>query len=228
MLTAYNPSTGELIITGDELIAEYEQVLHTIAYDNVDADPDESQRIITFVANDGTFDSNVATTYLTVFGPNDAPVATVPGAQVTLEDTALVFSAANTNAISIDDEDANGSDVQVTLSTADGTLTLGSIERLASVTGNGSGSVVLTGTVNVINAALDGLQFDPTGNFNGATSIGILVEDLGNTVSTGRPVSVSSSRTWATPVPAARRATVKASRSRSPLSTTGRPSIPIA
>ena len=60
----------------------------------------------TYRANDGALDSNIATVTITVNPVNDAPVNSVPAAQSTNEDTALVFSAGNGNLVSISDVDA--------------------------------------------------------------------------------------------------------------------------
>ena len=61
---------------------------------------------------------------ITVNAVNDAPVNTVPPPQSTNEDTALVFTSGNGNAISISDVDAAGSPVEVTLTATNGTITL--------------------------------------------------------------------------------------------------------
>ncbi len=55
---------------------------------------------------------------------NDAPVNTVPGTQVTPQDTPVVFNTTNGNAVSIADDDAGASPVEVTLTATDGTLSL--------------------------------------------------------------------------------------------------------
>jgi hypothetical protein len=67
---------------------------------------------------------------LTIDPVNDAPTSSVPGAQVTNEDTNLVFTAGNGNGISVDDIDAGSGDLQVTLSVTHGTLTAGQPDRL--------------------------------------------------------------------------------------------------
>src|SRR6185436_11451872 len=110
------------------------------------------------------------TVNITVNAVNDAPVNTVPGAQSTNEDTNLVFSSGNGNLISISDVDAGASSVHVTLTATNGTLTLSGITGLSFTTGDGTAdaTLVFTGTVANINAALSGMFFAPTANFNGA------------------------------------------------------------
>jgi len=71
---AYDSGTGILSLTGADTVANYQQVLRTITYDNAAQDPDTTDRAITFVANDGTDDSNVGTTTVTLTAINDPAV----------------------------------------------------------------------------------------------------------------------------------------------------------
>jgi hypothetical protein len=117
---------------------------------------------------------------------NDPPVNTIPAAQVTAEDTALVFSAGNGNQIQVGDVDALAMPVQVTLTAANGTLTLSTTAGLTfSSGGNGTAAMQFTGTLASVNAALNGMAFAPTANYNGAASVSITTSDQGNTGSGG-------------------------------------------
>jgi len=87
------------------------------------------------------------TVVVTINPVNDAPVNTVPGPQTTNEDTNLVFSAANGNAISISDIDAGSAAVQVSLSVMMyGTLTLSGNSGLSFSSGDGSADSYMTFT----------------------------------------------------------------------------------
>ncbi|MFL5327544.1 MAG: DUF4347 domain-containing protein [Gemmataceae bacterium] len=114
---------------------------------------------------------------------NDAPVNSVPVAQSTNEDTALVFSSANGNLVSISDVDAYNHAVQVTLAATNGTLTLSGIAGLTFTTGDGTADAAMTftGSITSINAALAGMSFLPSADFNGAASLQIITNDQGNT-----------------------------------------------
>ncbi len=103
------------------------------------------------------------------------PVNTVPGAQTTNEDTALVFSTANGNAIRIADADAGGANNQVTLTAAHGSFTLSGVTGLVFLVGDGTAdaSIVMVGSASAINAALDGLIYTPELNYNGPAQITI-------------------------------------------------------
>ncbi|MBD3887402.1 hypothetical protein IFO70_38220 [Phormidium tenue FACHB-886] len=120
---------------------------------------------------------------LTVNAVNDAPVNSVPVAQTVGENTPLSFSTANGNAISIQDADAADQPIQVTLTATQGTLSLASTSGLSFMKGDGTADTVLTltGTLADINAALNGLRFDPTPDFDGNASVQIATSDQGNT-----------------------------------------------
>ena len=124
---------------------------------------------------------------ITINPINDAPVDSVPSAQTTNEDTALVFSSAHSNLISVSDLDADGSAVRVTLSVSDGTLSLAGTSGLTFSSGDGAAdmSMTFTGTLTAINTALNGLTYLPAPNDSGPISITLAVDDLGNTGSGG-------------------------------------------
>jgi trimeric autotransporter adhesin len=110
---------------------------------------------------------------------NTAPVNTVPGAQTTSEDVAKVFSAGNGNAISIADSDAGGANNQVTLSVTNGTLTLSTTSGLSFTAGDGTADSTMTlrGSAAAINAALEGLSYAPTANYNGGAVLTLATKD---------------------------------------------------
>ncbi len=111
---------------------------------------------------------------------NDAPLITIPGTATTAEDTPLVFSAGAGNQVSITDVDAAGTPVEVALSVTNGTLNLAGTAGLTFTAGaNGTASMTFTGTVAAINAALDGLAFAPTADYNGPAFLSLTVNDLG-------------------------------------------------
>jgi Ca2+-binding RTX toxin-like protein len=81
-------------------------------------------------------------------------VNTVPGAQNTPEDVALVFNASNNNAITV----IGSGTLTTTLSVGSGTLTAQAFTG-ATITSNGTGSVTITGTAAAITGALNGLSY---------------------------------------------------------------------
>ncbi|WP_039913182.1 putative Ig domain-containing protein, partial [Cellvibrio mixtus] len=141
---------------------------------------------LTITASDGALTGN-GTTSIHIAAVNDAPVNTVPGAQVIAEDNALVFSAGNGNQIQVNDVDAASGNLEVTLSVTNGTLTLAGTNGLSFTTGDGTAdsTLVFTGTLADINTALATLTFNPTANYNGAAVLSLTTSDLGNTGSGG-------------------------------------------
>ena len=101
--------------------------------------------------------------------PNQAPTTTVPGAQTTVVNQAITFSASNpvSNAILMDDPDASDSDVGMFLVARNGSLTLSTTEGLSFGEGDGvnDSSMRFRGSMASINSALDGLIFRPALDF---------------------------------------------------------------
>ena len=110
---------------------------------------------------------------------NDAPVNKVPPTTlVVAEDGSLAFTGSNR--LSVSDVDAGSGAITVTLSAADGGLTLNDAAGV-TIGGNGSGLVTMDGTLAAVNNALASLTFRPAPNFNGATAVTMLSNDHGNT-----------------------------------------------
>lgn len=135
------------------------------------------------VVNDGADDSNPFNLAVDITPVNDAPVNAVPGAQSTDEDVPLVFSIANSNAISINDVDAGSGYLAVTLSVTAGTLTLNSTTGLnfSNGDGNDDATMTFTGTLAAINTALNGLSFQPPPDASGSSELSLITNDQGNT-----------------------------------------------
>jgi len=91
-----------------------EALVQNITYENVSEAPDTTARTVHFVLTDGDNGTSAATQTINVSSVNDAPVNSIPGAQTTPEDTDLVFSSANGNAITISDTDATSAEVTLT------------------------------------------------------------------------------------------------------------------
>ena len=70
----------------------------------------------------------------------------------------------------------DGGALTSTLAVTNGTLTLGSTAGV-TVSGNGTGSVQVTGTAAAINAALNGTTFTNTADYNGAATLTVTTSD---------------------------------------------------
>jgi len=156
---------------------------NTRTFSGTPTNADAGMLSIDVIATD-TGNNTVTDTFdIVISTGNTPPVNTVPGAQTTNEDTALVFSAGNSNAIQISDADAGSGNLQVTLGVSHGTLTLASTAGLSFTTGDGSddANIVFTGTLADINTALATLTYMPAANYQGTDTLGITTNDQGNT-----------------------------------------------
>ena len=127
------------------------------------------------------FDPTPKTLTVDVTPVNDAPLNTVPGAQGTPQNTSLVFSAGNGNAITVADADVGAGALQVTLTATNGTVLVGPVVGVATVSGNGTATVTIAGSLGDVNSALSGMSFTPDLNYNGAAGVLISTDDQGNT-----------------------------------------------
>lgn len=96
---------------------------------------------------------------------DERAVNIVPGVQSATNASPLVFSSANGNQVSVDDD--TNEILSVTLSVSQGTLArAGTASGMVAGTSGGSW-MTLHGTVEDINADLDGLTYTPTAGFTG-------------------------------------------------------------
>src|SRR5439155_3983686 len=131
--------------------------------------------------------SSTSAVSITVNAINDPPVISAPSAASMFENSNLRFRTSNGNAIVIDDVDAGSASLSVTLTATHGLLTLWDTSGLTFSAGDGSNDAAMTfsGALTDINAALDGLKFNPTGGYFGPASIALTVNDLGSSGSGG-------------------------------------------
>ncbi|MFM5819171.1 retention module-containing protein [Aeromonas sanarellii] len=121
------------------------------------------------------------TIHLDVSPVNDAPVNVLPDdPQVAQEDEPFVIQG-----LQVKDVDAGNGIMEVRLSVEHGTLTLPAGSGVI-LTGNGTGDVVLTGTLADLNALLaGGVTYQGERDFNGQDALTMVTNDRGNTGSGG-------------------------------------------
>ncbi|MFM5397494.1 retention module-containing protein [Aeromonas veronii] len=112
---------------------------------------------------------------------NDAPINVLPTIpQVAQEDQPFVI-----HGLQVKDVDAGNSPIKITLSVEHGTLTLPAGSGV-TVVGNGTGSLVLTGTLADLNALLSGgVTYQGNSDFYGNDALTMVTNDQGNTGSGG-------------------------------------------
>jgi hypothetical protein len=119
------------------------------------------------------------------------PSITAPSSVPVMLNGSLVFSSTNGNAIAVVDIAAGGSSDSLTLSVSNGTLTLSSTAGLTFTAGtNGSAAFTVSGTVANLNAALNGLSYQPTSGYSGSGSLVISIADPGDIESASKSVAL--------------------------------------
>ncbi len=151
----YTPATGVLALTGSASLADYQQVLRSLSYDNTSDNPDTTDRTVTVAVNDGTADSAPATAIVSVEAVNDDPTAAnLPtGDLIALQGVAKDL---NLKDVTFSDADLGTGDLTLTFKTVAGTLTAAPGGTSGPVvTGTGTQTVTVTGTIAEIEAYLD-------------------------------------------------------------------------
>lgn len=121
------------------------------------------------------------TIHVEVSPVNDAPINVLPTTpQVAQEGQPFVI-----HGLQVKDVDAGNSPIKITLSVEHGTLTLPAGSGV-TVVGNGTGSLVLTGTLADLNALLSGgVTYQGNSDFYGNDALTMVTNDQGNTGSGG-------------------------------------------
>ncbi|HEY4312127.1 MAG TPA: peptidylprolyl isomerase [Pirellulales bacterium] len=148
--------------------------------------PTPVQTLVNYIAKSYA-DAGVSTTApVGISGQVPAPVVNVVTAAFNLNQAGSKV----VTGLSVSDSalSSSSSNVTVTLSVASGTLavstTVSGGVTTSQVTGSGTTTVTITAPLSAINAMLadpNGLTYTPTSTFNGNDTLGVTVNDLGNT-----------------------------------------------
>ncbi|HIF9470988.1 TPA: DUF5801 repeats-in-toxin domain-containing protein [Photobacterium damselae] len=202
-LTVQQDSKGRIVITGN--VDDINKVLS----DGIEYQPDQdfNGNDTMFVTADDLGNSgdggplnDVGRVDIAVTAVNDAPENTVPNEVVAQEDTTTVISG-----LSVSDPDYSESgssdSMTVTLSVDHGILdiTLPTGSSLV-VTGNGSGDLVISGSLDEINKLLDqGVNYTADENYSGSDELTMTTNDGGNVGSGGEQSTTSKVPVTITP-----------------------------
>ncbi|UBF25627.1 tandem-95 repeat protein [Kovacikia minuta CCNUW1] len=144
-------------------------------------DPDLSTLNIKVTATDPSGIAASQVFQVSVASTDDPTVITAPTQQTIDEDTSLIFSSATGNAITLSDVDAGNSLLQVSLMITGnsgfggaGSFSLGDTSGLSYVSEDGRS---FRGTLAAINAALEGLNYYPSGDYNGTANLQVMVSN---------------------------------------------------
>lgn len=119
---SYDSGSGVLSLSGSDTLADYQQVLRSVKYDNTSQDPDSADRSVRFVISDGEMNSEAAVSTVHVIPVNDPPVAQ-DDSYATDEDSVLDIDASG---VLVNDSDVDDTSLTSSLSTdvEHGSLTL--------------------------------------------------------------------------------------------------------
>ncbi|MGB9366363.1 MAG: FG-GAP-like repeat-containing protein [Xanthobacteraceae bacterium] len=167
-----------LTLSNSASLADYQTALGQVRFSNSGENPDTTDRDLTVQLAGGESSSNTAHATVHVVGVNDAPVNTVPGAQSAIPNTNKTIAG-----LAVSDPDAASGSLTTTLSVLHGILTVSSAGG-AGVSGSGTASVTLTGTLAQINTTLsasNNVVYKSDAAFNGSDTLNVLTNDGGNT-----------------------------------------------
>jgi hypothetical protein len=120
-----------------------------------------------------------------------APTVSAPTVANVYHHHSLHFSAARGNAITLSDPAASGNSDSLTLTATHGIVKLGSTKGITFSSGRDrSSSMTVTGTLDDLNAALDGLKFTPRYGFCGSASLVVTLTDSGDKLSGSATISI--------------------------------------
>lgn len=163
-----NYAAGVLALTGSAAPSVYQTVLRTTTYANASNNPDETPRLIEFIAEDadGGVSAPPAVATVSVAGVNSAPVFTPGANQAALEDAGTQTVPAWATGIHDGDDGTQG-------------LTF-------VIQGNSNPALFAAGPA----IAVDGtLTYTPADDANGTASITVVLEDDGGTANGGSNTS---------------------------------------
>ncbi|MBY3790200.1 hcalcium-binding protein, partial [Photobacterium carnosum] len=194
-LTVTDNGDGKLVISGD--IDRINTLLDGGIKYTGDTNFNGNDQLTMTTSDNGNVGSggvltDVSTVDITVVAENDAPVNEVPTTITASEDTATVVDGLTVTDVDFN-ELANNEGMSVTLSVNHGSLSITlPINSGVEVTDDGSGNVVLKGSMADINTVLDsGVSYTATENFSGSDELTITTTDDGNT-GTGGSLSTTN------------------------------------
>lgn len=201
---SYDPVMGVLELSSPfphATIAQWQQALRAVTYISSSDTPSTSTRTVRFVVMDSGLNPGAGTRSLSVTAANDSPVATVPASIAMTVDVAGALTG-----ISFGDVDAGSGTVGAVFTVGSGTLSATSGSGV-TVSGSGTGSLTLAGTITSLNAfiAASSVTFITALNATGNVTLTSAISDHGNTGlggaksdsdTTTLTMTVNTVRTW--------------------------------
>jgi hypothetical protein len=176
-----------MTLTGSE--AQINAALATLVYQGA-ADVSGADAVTILAMDAGGFNQS-ATVAVTLGAVNDAPSVTGPATRATSMNTQVVFRPGE---VRIADVDAGAAALQVTITAANGVVSLGGTAGLTFTVGDGRSDSTMTfsGTLANINATLNNLRFVPAPDFTGLAQMSLAVDDGGSSGGGGAKIGAAT------------------------------------
>ena len=149
---SYNSATGVLTLSGTDTLANYQQVLRSVTYNNLSENPDTTLRTLTVTVTDTYGQSASATSSITVTAVNDAPTVSTTGSSLGYTENAgavVVDSGVTVN--DVDNTNLSGATVRITGNYVNGQDLLSFLAQngITGVWDASTGTLTLSGTATV-------------------------------------------------------------------------------
>ncbi|HEV8069000.1 MAG TPA: hypothetical protein VGP76_14785 [Planctomycetaceae bacterium] len=188
--TAGSNGTASFTVTG--ALANLNSALNGLTYQPM-AGYLGSDSLAVSATDSGDGLSASKTVALTINAPTP-PTISAPGSSSVAVNGSLVFSSANSNAITVADTGPGSGSDSLTLTVTHGTVTLSTTSGLTIGAGaNGSATITVTGSVANLNAALAGLTYKPTSGYSGSDVLTISLNDSVDNLSASASVALTVS-----------------------------------
>ena len=180
-LTVTGNGTGTVVLTGSlsSLNSDLPSLTYTPTVNYAASDS------LSFSDKDTT-DNLTATASVSITINPLPPTITAPSAVSLNQNSTLAFNGSN----SIRVTDLGGTAEQLTLAVSHGTLSLGMTTGL-TVTGNGTGTVTLSGSLSSLNGDLATLVYSPTSGYHGPDTLSLSDKDTTDNLTATATVSIT-------------------------------------
>jgi hypothetical protein len=163
---AYDDGTGTITFSGTASVADYQDVLRSVQYENSSENPSSATRTFKFTVNDGEADSADTTKDVTVTPVNDAPVATTTGGDTAYTENATAVTVdGGVTVADVDDTNIESATVQISSGFQSGDdLVFVDQNGISGVYNTGTGVLSLTGSASlaIYETALGSIRFRST------------------------------------------------------------------
>ena len=164
---SYDSGAGVLTLSGSASVANYQTALRSVTYTDISNTPNTSNRVVSFVVNDGTDPSTAATKTVSV-AANDVPVVTASGGTTAASEQVAIAVDGALTVTDIDSPNLISATVSITtgFQTGQDVLTFVNQNGISGSYNSETGVLTLSGSSSVANyqAALRSVTYTDISN----------------------------------------------------------------